>query len=91
MTDSEHIVRHERKPLSAEQIARLKAAADRSDEEIDFSDIPDADAGSATLRAWAREGRDTTTSSGGRRPSPGQAASLARVERFARQRARAPG
>jgi uncharacterized protein (DUF4415 family) len=48
MTDSEHIVRHERKPLSAEQIARLKAAADRSDEEIDFSDIPDADAGSAS-------------------------------------------
>jgi uncharacterized protein (DUF4415 family) len=47
MTDSEHIVRHERKPLSAEQIARLRAVADRPDAEIDFSDIPDADADSA--------------------------------------------
>lgn len=47
MTDSEHIVRRQQKPLSKEQVARLRAVADISDDKIDFSDIPDADEKSA--------------------------------------------
>ena len=37
------IVRYERKPLTEEQIARLKAVADLPDDHIDYSDIPEAD------------------------------------------------
>ena len=45
------IVRHQRKPLTAEQIERLKKVADLPDEQIDFSDIPDNDDGyDVTLR-----------------------------------------
>lgn len=40
--ENEHIVRHVRKPLTAEQVARLDALADVPDEKIDFSDIPKA-------------------------------------------------
>lgn len=36
------IVRYVPKPLTEEQIAELKALADRPDDEIDFSDIPEA-------------------------------------------------
>jgi len=39
------IVKHEKKPLSAEQIARLRTVADLPDDQIDFSDIPDGDDG----------------------------------------------
>jgi uncharacterized protein (DUF4415 family) len=39
------IVRHERKPLTPEQIERLKKVANVPDEQIDFSDIPDNDDG----------------------------------------------
>jgi uncharacterized protein (DUF4415 family) len=39
------IVRYERKPLTPEQIDRLKKVANLPDEEIDFSDIPDNDEG----------------------------------------------
>lgn len=35
------IVRYQRKPLTAEQIARLEKLKDIPDEAIDFSDIPD--------------------------------------------------
>jgi hypothetical protein len=37
----EQIVRYQRKPLTAEQIARLDALTNRPDDEIDFSDIPE--------------------------------------------------
>lgn len=37
------IVRYERKPLTEEQIARLRAVANLPDDQIDFSDIPEAD------------------------------------------------
>lgn len=37
------IVRYKRKPLTEEQIARLNAVADLPDDQIDFSDIPEAD------------------------------------------------
>ena len=44
MTDDEpKMVRYKRKPLTEEQIARLKAVADLPDDQIDFSDIPEAD------------------------------------------------
>lgn len=39
--DEGRIVRYVRKPLTAEQIAELKALAAMPDEEIDFSDIPE--------------------------------------------------
>jgi uncharacterized protein (DUF4415 family) len=43
MSDNEpRIVSYKRKPLTKAQIARLKALADLPDEEIDFSDIPEA-------------------------------------------------
>jgi uncharacterized protein (DUF4415 family) len=38
----EKIVRHRMQPLTPEQIERLKKVADLPDEEIDFSDIPQA-------------------------------------------------
>lgn len=37
------IVRYKRKPLTDEQIAELKALAEKPDEEIDLSDIPELD------------------------------------------------
>lgn len=41
MSDTEaKIVRYVRGPLSDEQLAELKALAERADSEIDFSDIP---------------------------------------------------
>ena len=43
MSDDEtNIVRHTRKPLTQEQIKRLKAVANLPDDKIDFSDIPDS-------------------------------------------------
>lgn len=39
------IVRHKRKPLTPEQVARLKKVANLPDNKIDFSDIPDNDDG----------------------------------------------
>jgi uncharacterized protein (DUF4415 family) len=42
--DEPKIVRYDRKPLTAEQIARLDAVADVPDDQIDFSDIPEAPA-----------------------------------------------
>lgn len=39
--ESPKLVRHRRQPLSAAQQARLAALAQRSDSEIDFSDIPE--------------------------------------------------
>jgi uncharacterized protein (DUF4415 family) len=38
-------VRYSPKPLSDEQIKRLKSVADVPDEDLDFSDIPDSDDG----------------------------------------------
>jgi len=43
MTKHEKIVRYKAKPLTEEQIARLKAVADLPDDQIDFSDIPELD------------------------------------------------
>ena len=40
--DEEHIVRYTPKPLTAGQRARLDSLRDIPDEEIDFSDIPEA-------------------------------------------------
>jgi uncharacterized protein (DUF4415 family) len=43
MSQSEpKIVRYKRRPLTAEQVGRLKAVADLPDDQIDFSDIPEA-------------------------------------------------
>jgi uncharacterized protein (DUF4415 family) len=43
MSDSkERIVKYVRKPLTEEQIARIDALKDLPDDEIDFSDIPEA-------------------------------------------------
>lgn len=39
--ESPKYVRHVRRPLTAEQIERLKAVANMPDSEIDFSDIPE--------------------------------------------------
>jgi uncharacterized protein (DUF4415 family) len=41
--ESPKYVRYVRKPLTQEQIDRLKAVADLPDSEIDFSDIPELD------------------------------------------------
>ena len=44
MRDNEgKMVRYQRKPLTDEQTARLEAVADLPDDQIDFSDIPEAD------------------------------------------------
>jgi len=50
--ETPHIVRYERKPLTAEQLDRLKKLSERPDEEIDFSDIPEA-----TEEFWANAKR----------------------------------
>jgi uncharacterized protein (DUF4415 family) len=42
MDTPERIVRYKRKPLTEEQIARLKAVTDLPDDRIDFLDIPEA-------------------------------------------------
>ena len=39
---SEKTIRYVRKPLTADQIARIDALANKPDSEIDFSDIPEA-------------------------------------------------
>jgi uncharacterized protein (DUF4415 family) len=44
----ERIVRYKPEPLTKEQVARLKAAANLPDEAIDFSDIPET-----TEQEWA--------------------------------------
>lgn len=41
-TDESKMVRYRRKPLTQEQVRRLKAVANVPDKKIDFSDIPDS-------------------------------------------------
>jgi len=41
--ETARMVRYTRKPLTRDQIDRLKALANRPDSEIDFSDIPELD------------------------------------------------